>query len=99
MNIRGLIFALLTVNLFILQACDNDDDIDKNSIFIGSGNHGEYDIWIVQLEPYGDLQWQKCLGGSHAEYATSLQLTDDGGYINAGDTESNDGDVAARTAE
>jgi len=59
-----------------------------------SGNHGSYDAWIVKLNDNGELQWQKCLGGSDDDYAQSIQQTEDGGYIVAGTTESNDGDVS-----
>ena len=40
------------------------------------------------------IQWQKCLGGSNEDRAFSIQLTSDGGYIVAGDTESINGDVS-----
>ena len=39
------------------------------------------------------IQWQKCLGGSLGDFAESIQQTKDGGYIVAGVTFSNDGDV------
>ena len=40
------------------------------------------------------IQWQKCLGGSaNWDVAQSVQQTIDGGYIIAGSTDSNDGDV------
>ena len=58
-----------------------------------SGNHGGKDFWIVKLEPSGKLDWQKCLGGSSDDEASSVRQTADGGYIVAGYTESNDGDV------
>jgi hypothetical protein len=57
------------------------------------GNHGDVDAWIVKLDGTGTLQWQKCLGGTDEDYATSIQQTNDGGYIIAGSTTSNDGDV------
>jgi len=40
------------------------------------------------------IQWQKSLGGSGNDYANSVQQTADGGYIVAGYTSSNDGDVS-----
>lgn len=39
------------------------------------------------------IQWQKSLGGSGDETAQSIQQTSDGGYIIAGHTYSNNGDV------
>ena len=64
----------------------NDGDV--------SGNHGEWDYWIVKLNDTGNIQWQKCLGGSEFDIAYAIQQTSDGGYIVAGMTESNDGDVS-----
>ncbi len=58
-----------------------------------NGNHGTWDAWIVKLDDAGALQWQQCLGGSFADHAYSIQQTGDGGYIVAGSSESNDGDV------
>jgi len=48
----------------------------------------------VKLSSMGSLQWQKCLGGSSLDEAHSIQQTDDGGYIVAGQTHSDDGDVS-----
>ncbi len=54
---------------------------------------GNDDIWIVKLDVFGDMQWQKSLGGSQSDRATSIQQTHDGGYIVSGRTNSNDGHV------
>jgi len=59
-----------------------------------SGNHGGYDYWVVKLDAGGNLQWQKCLGGTGYDEANSIQQTSDGGYVVAGYTESTDGDVS-----
>ena len=59
-----------------------------------SGNHGGEDFWVVKLDSNGALTWQKCLGGSNDDAAYSIQQTSDGGYIVAGSTYSNDGDVS-----
>jgi hypothetical protein len=59
-----------------------------------SGNHGNEDAWVVKLNSLGAIQWQKCLGGSGGDEAFSVQSTNDGGCIIAGDTDSNDGDVS-----
>lgn len=59
-----------------------------------SGNHGGQDAWVVKLDDTGNIEWQKCLGGSDDDYAYSIQQTTDGGYILAGYTDSNDEDVS-----
>jgi len=58
-----------------------------------SGNHGGTDAWIVKLSSAGEIQWQKCLGGSGWEEAWAIQVTTDGGYIVAGRSNSTNGDV------
>ena len=58
-----------------------------------TGNHGNLDFWVVKLDSSGNLIWQKSLGGSNADFATSVQQTKDGGYILAGGSFSNDGDL------
>ena len=64
----------------------NDGDV--------TGNHGKRDYWVVKLDNTGNIQWQKALGGSTFDGAWSVQLTKDGGYIVAGYSGSNDGDVS-----
>ncbi len=57
-------------------------------------NHGDLDIWIGGLPGSGVAQWQRCLGGSAQERGLLQVRTDDGGYLIAGYTDSNDGDVS-----
>lgn len=59
-----------------------------------SGNHGDKDYWILKLDSLGTLKWQKTLGGTNEDYSTSIIQTSDEGYIIAGYTSSNDGDVS-----
>lgn len=61
-----------------------------------TGNHGEPgnpDAWILKLNSRGQLDWEKCAGGSGAEYDNSILQTKDGGYISAASSNSTDGDV------
>jgi len=58
-----------------------------------TGNHGNYDYWVVKLDNTGNLQWQKSLGGTKSDQANDIQQTADGGYIIAGGTTSADGDI------
>jgi len=43
------------------QTSSNNGDV--------SGNHGSYDFWVVKLNSSGEIQWQKCLGGSGFDIA------------------------------
>ena len=67
------------------QTYSNDGDV--------SGNHGDWDCWVVKLSSTGVIEWQKTLGGSNVDQAYTIQQTFDGGYILAGKSVSNDGDV------
>lgn len=57
------------------------------------GNHGIRDFMVTKLSSTGAATWIKCLGGTGNEEAKSIEPTSDGGYIVAGYTGSNDGDV------
>jgi hypothetical protein len=59
-----------------------------------SGNHGGGDYWVIKLDTAGNLVWQKSFGGSKEDKANSVRQTSDGGYIVAGRSKSNDGDVS-----
>jgi hypothetical protein len=64
----------------------NDGDV--------SGNHGNNDLWVVKTDAGGNLQWQQAFGGTQYEAGYSIQPTPDGGYIVAGSSSSNDGNVS-----
>lgn len=75
---------------------------DKGYVVIGftnsndgdvSGNHGQRDYWVIKLDASGNMEWQKTYGGSNDEYGYSIKQTIDNGYVIAGYTASNDGDV------
>jgi hypothetical protein len=57
-------------------------------------NHGGNDVWVVKTNALGNVQWQKCYGGTLDDYGISIQQTSDGGFILTGYTYSNNGDVS-----
>ncbi|HYV95546.1 MAG TPA: T9SS type A sorting domain-containing protein [Chitinophagales bacterium] len=59
-----------------------------------SGNHGSADYWIMKLDTNGNIIWQKSFGGSGLDQASSIEQTEDGGFIVGGNSGSNDGDVS-----
>ena len=64
----------------------NDGDVQ--------GNHGGTDGWLFEIDPSGNLLWQKCFGGTYNDDFTRVIQTIDNGFIVAGETISNDGDVS-----
>lgn len=71
--------------IFAGRTSSNDGDV--------VGNHGINDAWIVKLNNIGNIQWQKCFGGSEEEYANTIIQSSDSNYIIAGRTNSDDGDI------
>ncbi len=58
-----------------------------------TGNHGDFDYWVVKLSTTGNLEWQKCLGGGGGDRANDILQADDGGYVVVGEASSNNGDI------
>jgi uncharacterized repeat protein (TIGR02543 family)/uncharacterized delta-60 repeat protein len=64
---------------------------DEGYIITGdtkSFSAGDSDIWVLKLDSWGEIEWQKTYGGSEDDYARSIQNTSDSGYIVAGITQS-----------
>ncbi len=59
-----------------------------------SGNHGGFDYWVVKTDASGNIQWQRSYGGTGDDHATSIIRANDNGYIIAGYSTSNNGDVS-----
>ncbi|HIO71682.1 MAG TPA: T9SS type A sorting domain-containing protein [Flavobacteriales bacterium] len=61
-----------------------------------TGHHGSgstWDIWVVKLDPSGNITWEKSFGGTSQEYGLGLDIVGNSGYIVAGSARSTDGDV------
>jgi len=54
------------------------------------GNHGGVDYLVVKLNSNGQVEWQKCLGGSGEDGGFGIDATPDGGVIVSGHAYSND---------
>ena len=83
------IFGIIEIEdgyVFTGGTASNDGDV--------SGFHGENDIWIVKTDFFGNIIWQKCLGGSRSEYASISFKTNEDHLIVVGSTRSNNGDVS-----
>ncbi len=78
-------------NGYIFVAYTDSDDGDV------SGFHGTVgentDIWVVCVDFYGNIIWQRCLGGTLYEFSDILFNTEDNGFVIIGYAESHNGDV------
>ncbi len=43
-----------------------------------------YNVWLIKIDENGNTIWDKKIGGTDAEYISSVIQTDDGGYVMAG---------------
>lgn len=57
------------------------------------GNIGLTDCWVLRTDSDGNILWSKNYGGTNQDYAFDIDPTTDGGFIVAGLTMSDDGDV------
>jgi hypothetical protein len=80
-------------HILVGYTCSDDGDVLINQRHVRGGNQ---DMWAVKLSATGTMEWNTCIGGSLNECAYSVALASDGGYILAGFTDSNDGDVSGK---
>ncbi len=62
-----------------------------------TGNHGDFDYWVLKLDSLGGIVWQKTLGGSAPDYGRCVKQVADGGYIVVGRSNSSNGDVTSNS--
>jgi len=55
--------------------------------------HGGDDFWILKINKLGIIEWQKVYGGYDHDYPMDILHVKDGGFLVAGASRSNDGDV------
>ena len=58
-----------------------------------TGNHGNYDYWVVKLNANGTIAWQRSLGGSLPDQGLAITPAKDGGCAVTGLATSVDGDI------
>jgi hypothetical protein len=76
---------------YILGGYSDSDSSGDKTQFSRGGN----DYWIIKIDSLGVKQWDKRYGGSAGDLLTSLQQTNDGGYIVGGSSNSDSsGDIS-----
>ncbi len=55
--------------------------------------HGGSDIWVAEIDLFGEVIWEENYGGSNNDEGNNIVLASDGGLVIAGNTSSNNKDV------
>lgn len=66
---------------------------DGNKVSGIEGQKGKADAALVLYDANGNLQWQTLVGGSNVDRFSSVIVSDYGGYVAVGGSQSNDGDL------
>ncbi len=67
----------------IQQTQDNGYIIAGRTLSFGVSSG---DAWLIKLDSYGSIEWEKAYGGDYEDYAYAVQQTQDEGYIITGYT-------------
>lgn len=71
----------------------SDVQVSSDGGYVVTGHTSSYgvggmDIWLIKTDSAGEEIWSRAFGGGGNEFATSLQKTDEGGYVITGITSS-----------
>lgn len=75
-------------NGYLIAGWSDSDDFDIKN------NKGTYDFWIVKINSLGILEWEKNYGGTEIDEAFAITESNDGNYLIAGASRSNDKDIS-----
>ncbi len=65
----------------ISPSADGNYYLGGHTVSFGPGN---FDYWVLKIDPTGNVLWQKALGGGAGDYIGNVVGTTDGGCIAAG---------------
>lgn len=77
--------------MIVGDARSSDLDVDVN--------FGNADVWLIEIDPQGNLLWQKSLGGSMFDSAKGILRMNENLYAITGSSRSNDGEVSVNNGE
>jgi hypothetical protein len=83
--------------IFLGSTTSNDGDVSGYHGIPGEAN--TMDKWVVKLDAIGQIEWQRCIGGSAFDRSKIIRQLGDGGYLVGGSSRSRDGDVTCNQSD
>ena len=88
----------ITDNGYLINRTDDGGYLLGGSVSSTDGNvtcttHGGFDAWLIKLSSGMEVEWQKCYGGTYDDNFIKI-INNNNGFMLAGLTHSNDGDVS-----
>lgn len=84
---RGVVVKSAGAQNYMVMGFTSSSDGDV------TGAHGGDDFWVIKTDNYGNLLWQKAVGGSANEMPRDIIILPDNKIICAGYSNSSDGDI------
>lgn len=78
----------------IIQTNDNHFLVAGSSTNVSgdvTSNAGQEDVWLIKIDGFGNLVWQKSYGGSQKDVPVSITASADNGFVIAAISSSGDG--------
>jgi hypothetical protein len=75
-------------NSFIIAGATQSNDGD-----VKSAHYGDDDMWIVKCNKIGEIDWERCVGGTENDIARSVMINKKKQIVAAGYSQSKDNDV------
>ena len=79
-------YIIQTPDLGYLVGGSSTSDISGDKT---ENSRGQIDFWVLKLSEFGDIEWQRTIGGSGSDELKSLVNVSTGGYLIAGNSSSN----------
>ena len=58
-----------------------------------TNNYGVSDIWIIKIDPNGELIWEKSFGGSNFDGVQAISIAENDSFLISGNSRSSDIDL------
>ncbi len=83
--------------IFLADTDSNNGDVSGFHGIPGDANTS--DKWMVKLDASGQIEWQRCIGGTGFDKSKIIRQLSNGGYLVGGSSSSRNGDVTCNQSD